>query len=113
MKANNFGIILLAAVLALGDGASLPTDNREEEAQRSGYPRYPYQGPHHFRYRGGYYYPNVVDFLLFFDWCRNKLTIASDRMLKCKKFLICSSKPNQVAMVIHCKIVLSLLLYRK
>ena len=41
-------VILVAAVLALGDGASLPTDNREE-AQKSGYYRhyYRYRHPHH------------------------------------------------------------------
>ena len=38
-------VILVAAILALGDGASLPTDNREE-AQKSGYYRY-YHHPHY------------------------------------------------------------------
>ena len=41
-------VILVAAVLALGDGASLPTDNREE-AQKSGY-------HHYFRYHHPYHH---------------------------------------------------------
>ena len=46
MKATiSLYVILVAAVLALGDRASLPTDNKEE-AQKSGYYRY-YHHPHY------------------------------------------------------------------
>ena len=54
MKATiSLCVLLVAAVLDLGDGASLPTDNREE-AQKSGYYHYyshyrPHYRPHHYQ----------------------------------------------------------------
>ena len=49
MKATiSLYVILVAAVLALGDGASLPTDSKEE-AQKSGYYHY-YHKPHYYHH---------------------------------------------------------------
>ena len=45
MKATT-GICVILVVLALGDGASLLTENSEEAAQKSGY-RYRYPPPPH------------------------------------------------------------------